>query len=135
MKDRRTVIKSKADMDTQVRSPAGLAPPYRQVCVFAPATTTTGLPSPSYRPPPKYFAGHGCLTSRQNFSSLPLEIHQLIACSAGCLQISRRVTGHLPTSVTSTPPPLFCTRSASPALLYRRGPEFMADGGQCCLCV
>ena len=33
MKDRRTVIKSKADMDTQVRSPAGLAPPYRQVCV------------------------------------------------------------------------------------------------------
>lgn len=44
MKDRRTVIKSRADMDTQVRSPAGLAPPYRQVCVFAPATTTTGLP-------------------------------------------------------------------------------------------
>ena len=69
-KDRRTVISPKQTWILKF----GRRPVWRHLtgkCVYAPATTTTGLPSPAYRPPPKYFPGHGRSTSRQNFSSLP----------------------------------------------------------------
>lgn len=135
MKDRRAVIKSEPDMDTQVWSPAGLAPPYRQVCLHSRhnghRTPFPFLPSATKilpRPRPLDFPAKLLLASPLNPPAdrlLPGLFTNLSATDRS-LAHERNLT---------IPLPLFYSRSASLALLYRRGPEFMADGGQCCLCV
>jgi hypothetical protein len=64
---------SKADMDTQVRSPAGLAPPYRQVCLrsrhndhWAPFPCLPSATEILPRPRPLYFPAKLLLASPLN---------------------------------------------------------------------